>query len=55
MFLAEIIAGQRSALICNCIAQTIFNRVPLKSSLKIYLLLQFDFENLGPHFLTIFR
>ena len=26
LFLAEIIAGQRSALMCNCIAQAIRNR-----------------------------
>ena len=41
LFLAEIIAGQRSALMCNCIERAIFNRAPLKSSLKIYLLLHF--------------
>ena len=27
LFLAEIIVGQRSALMCNCIARAIFNRV----------------------------
>ena len=27
LFLAEIIASQRSALMCNCIAPAIFNRV----------------------------
>ena len=37
LFLAEIIAGQRLALMCNCIARAIFN-----SSLKIYLLLHFS-------------
>ena len=26
LFLAKIIAGQRSALMCNCIARAIFNR-----------------------------
>ena len=26
LFLAEIIAGQRSALMCNCIVRAIFNR-----------------------------
>ena len=28
LFLAEIIAGQRSACVCNCIAQGIFDRAP---------------------------
>ena len=38
LFLAEITAGQRSALVCNCIARAIFNHASWKSSLKIYLL-----------------
>ena len=41
LFLAEIIACHRSALMCNCIARAIFNRASWKSSLKIYLLLHF--------------
>ena len=41
LFIAKIIAGQRSARVCNCIAQGIFDRVSWKSTLKIYLLLHF--------------
>ena len=46
LFLAEVITAWRSVIQCNCIACVIFNHVPWKSTLKIYLLLQF--LNVGP-------
>ena len=36
LFLAKIISGQRSALMCNCIVREMFNRSPWKSSLKVF-------------------
>ena len=40
-FLAKVKTTLRLALQCNCIACAIFNCMPWKSTLKIYLLLQF--------------
>ena len=41
LFLAEVMAGQRSTPMWNYIACVIFNRVPWKTTFKIYLLLHF--------------
>ena len=42
LFLAGIIAGRGSALMCDCVARAIFGRAPWESGLVICLLLHFS-------------